>query len=206
MFQWKNRTEQDGTQSQPEQIIVEEDIPMNAAGRIALLRNRIGLTQKVFAEQIGRSPGYLNRIENGKSELTSVLIERISDVFGVPAEWLVEGKGTLAAESIGERIKRARKTRGYTQEELSLELDISRNAVGMMERGSIRPGEENLNNLCMKLWINKHWLLTGRGDMEKTELTPFYELLRRDPEVREHIRSFIEHLDRSCKTREAESE
>ena len=53
---------------------------MNAAGRIALLRNRIGLTQKVFAEQIGRSPGYLNRIENGKSELTSVLIERISDV------------------------------------------------------------------------------------------------------------------------------
>ena len=31
--------------------------------------------------------------------------------------------------------------------------------------------------------------------MERTELTPFYELLKRDPGVREHIRSFIDHLN-----------
>lgn len=169
---------------------------MNTAERIVLLRNRIGLNQKAFAELIGRSPGYLNRIENGKDVLTLPLVARISETFGISKEWLEEGKGTLAVESIGERIRRARKSRGYTQEELSLELGVSRNAVGMMERGSIRPNEENLVKLCSKLWINKHWLLTGRGNMEKTELTPFYELLRRDPEAREHIRAFIEGLER----------
>lgn len=177
---------------------------MNTAGRIVLLRNRIGLNQKVFAELIGRSSGYLNRIENGKDVPTLPLVTRISETFGIPDEWLEKGKGSLAVESIGERIRRARKTRGYTQEELSQELGVSRNAVGMMERGSIRPSEENLDKLCSKLWINKHWLLTGQGNMEKMELTPFYELLRRDPEVREHIRSFIDHLDRPHKSREIE--
>ena len=168
---------------------------MNTAGRIVLLRNRIGLNQKAFAELIGRSSGYLNRIENGKDVPTLPLVTRISETFGISKEWLEEGKGTLVVESIGERIRRARKARGYTQEELSQELGVSRNSIGMMERGSIRPNEENLDKGCSKLWINKHWLLTGQGNMEKMELTPFYEMLRRDPEVREHIRSFIEHLE-----------
>lgn len=179
---------------------------MNTAGRIVLLRNRIGLNQKAFAELIGRSSGYLNRIENGKDAPTLPLVTRISETFGISKEWLEEGKGTLAVESIGERIRRARKARDYTQEELSLELGVSRNAVGMMERGSIRPSEENLDKLCSKLWINKHWLLTGQGNMEKMELTPFYELLRRDPEVREHIRSFIDHLDKPCYSRDTEED
>lgn len=174
-------------------------------GRIACLRRRLGLSQRAFAERIHRSTAYVNRIENGKDVPTEAILQSISAAFGVPVSWLEKGEGKLLVESVGDRFRRARKARGYTQEELAGELHISRNSVGMIERGTFRPGAEVVAALCGRLWIDRNWLLTGVGTMERTELTPFYELLRRDPAVREHIRSFIEHLERE-QEREIQSE
>ena len=169
---------------------------MTAAGRIVFLRGRLGLSQKAFAELIGKSAVYLNKVENGKVEPTEKLLSSISSAFDVAISWLEHGDGSLIVESVGDRFRQARKSREYTQEELAAELKISRNSVGMIERGTFRPGEEIVEALCDKLWIDKNWLLTGVGHMERTELTPFYELLKKDPVVREHIKSFIDHLDR----------
>ena len=179
---------------------------MDACGRIVLLRQRLGMSQRAFAERIGRSGAYLNRVENGKVEPTTELLERISATFGVDISWLRSGIGVLVVESIGDRFKEARKSREYTQEELAQELRISRNSVGMIERNTFRPGEEIIDALCSSLWLDKNWLLTGVGNMERTELTPFYELLKRDPAVREHIRSFIDHLDRPRREEKEEPE
>ena len=164
--------------------------------RIVLLRHQLNLSQKAFAERIGRSVGYVNRIENGKDAPTSAFLQSVSDAFGVDVSWLTSGIGSLLVESVGARIKKARKVRDYTQEELAWEIHISRNSVGMIERGTFRPSEAVIDKLCDSLWIDKNWLRTGVGHMERTELTPFYDLLRRDPEVRRHIRSYIDRLDR----------
>lgn len=169
--------------------------------RIVLLRQRLGLSQRAFGERIGRTAAYVNRIENGKTVVTPAVIQSISTIFGVDDMWLKTGAGLLVVESVGDRFRQARKARDYTQEELAAELRVSRNSVGMIERGTFRPGDEIIDNLCDKLWIDKNWLLTGVGSMERTELTPFYELLKRDPAVREHIRSFIDHLDHLDRTR-----
>lgn len=170
---------------------------MTTAGRIVFLRGRLGLSQKAFAELIGKSAVYMNKVENGKAEPSGKLLSAISGTFGVENSWLERGEGPLTVKSVGDRFRQARKARGYTQEELAAELQISRNSVGMIERETFRPREEIINSLCSKLWIDKHWLLTGIGHMEQTELTEFYELLKRDPKVREHIRSYIDHLNHS---------
>ena len=179
---------------------------MTTAGRIVFLRGRLGLSQKAFAELIGKSAVYMNKVENGKAEPTGKLLSAISGTFGVDTSWLERGEGSLTVESVGDRFRQARKARGYTQEELAAELQISRNSVGMIERGTFRPGEEIVNSLCSKLWIDRHWLLTGVGRMEQTELTEFYELLRRDLRVREHIRSFIDRLNHPHSKIQAEQE
>ena len=44
------------------------------------------------------------------------------------------------------------------------------------------------------------------GNMERMELTAFYTLLRQDPQIRAHIKSFIEHLDRQHKPEKKEKE
>lgn len=179
---------------------------MDINGRIVLLRHRLGMSQRVFGERIGRSAGYVNRIENGKNTPTMDFLSTISETFGVSIDWLQNGTGPLVVESVGDRFKTARKARDYTQEELAAELRISRNSVGMIERGTFRPGEEKIDSLCEKLWIDRNWLLTGTGHMERTELTPFYTLLRQDPGVRQHIKSFIEHLERPHKSEKEEEE
>ena len=177
---------------------------MDVCGRIVLLRQRLGMSQRVFGERIGRSAGYVNRIENGKQTVTPAFLSAVAETFGVDEAWLRDGTGVLTVESIGDRFKAARKARDYTQEELAQELRISRNSVVMIERNTFRPGEEILEALCDRLWIDKNWLLTGVGHMERTELTPFYELLKRDPAVRKHIKSFIEHLERPRKEEKEE--
>lgn len=177
---------------------------MTISGRIVLLRQRLGLSQRAFGERIDRTAAYVNRIENGKTAVTPAILQSISDTFCVSIDWLQDGVGPLIVESVGDRFKAARKKRNYTQEELAQELRISRNSVGMIERNTFRPGEEIIDTLCDRLWIDKNWLLTGQGSMERTELTPFYDLLRRDPAVRDHIKSFISHLERGPHREEKE--
>ncbi len=169
---------------------------MTIHGRIALLRQRLGLSQRVFGERISRSVAYVSKVESGQLQPTEDVLRAISGAFGVSETWLRTGKGRLEVESVGDRVKLVRKARDYTQEELAEEIGCSRNTIGMIERGTVRPGEEITERLCDRLWINRNWLLTGQGPMERTELTPFYELLKGDPGVRAHIRSYIDHLDR----------
>ena len=121
---------------------------MTINGRIVVLRRRLGLSQRAFAERIHRSTAYVNRIENGKDVPTEAILQSISAAFGVPVSWLEKGEGKLLVESVGDRFRRARKARGYTQEELAGELHISRNSVGMIERGTFRPGAEVVAALC----------------------------------------------------------
>lgn len=173
--------------------------------RIVLLRRQLGMSQRVFGETIGHSAGYVNRLENGKAEPSETILLTISSSFGVPISWLREGVGRPEIQSIGDRVKLARKARDYTQEELAEEIHVSRNCIGMIERGAIRPGDKAIENLCNRLGIDKNWLLTGMGHMERTELTPFYNLLRQDPVVREYVRSFIDHLDRLRREKMEES-
>ena len=179
---------------------------MTTNGRIVFLRQRLGLSQRVFGEQIGRSVAYMSKVESGRVQPSEEVIRRISDAFGVDEGWLRTGAGKLEVESVGDRIKLARKAKGYTQEELAGELDCSRNTIGMIERGTVRPGDELTDSLCDCLWIDKNWLLTGVGSMERMDLTPFYELLMRDPAVRKYIRSFIDHLERPYRNTPEEEE
>ena len=101
---------------------------MTTAGRIVFLRGRLGISQKAFAELIGKSAVYMNKVENGKAEPTAQLLSSISGTFGVAISWLERGEGPLIVESVGDRFRQARKSREYTQEELAGELHISRNS------------------------------------------------------------------------------
>ena len=54
---------------------------MTTAGRIVFLRGRLGLNQKAFGELIGKTGGYINKIENGHTLPTAALISSISSTF-----------------------------------------------------------------------------------------------------------------------------
>lgn len=68
--------------------------------------------------------------------------------------------------SIGERIRQARKDRGYTQAELAAAVGITRGACGQWERGYTTPSVDHLVRIAVTLTIRFEWLATGRGDRE----------------------------------------
>lgn len=68
--------------------------------------------------------------------------------------------------SLAVRLKQARKSRGYTQEELSNATYIPCSIISDIEAEKIKPQEPIIIIVCKELQINRNWLITGYGNMD----------------------------------------
>ena len=168
--------------------------------RIRALRKWTGLSQKAFGERIGRTDAYICRMEKGEFLPPAEVADRMAEVFHVSRAWLTEGRGEMTEEprderSLGQRLRSARRKREMTQAELAKAAGCSRNAIGQMERGEIRPAPDSLRRIAEALWVREDWLRTGSGGMERNgQMAEIFELLRDDAAARETVRKFIEKL------------
>lgn len=72
------------------------------------------------------------------------------------------------------RIMQIRKSLGITQDEFAKQLDLSRNFIWMIEKGTRIPSERTLNDICEKFNVDPVWLRTGVGE------DPFLPVSRED--------------------------
>ena len=56
-------------------------------------------------------------------------------------------------KKVGARIRKLRKTKGWTQEQLSLEADLHRAYIGQIERGEKNIGLKNLEKIAKTLGL-----------------------------------------------------
>ena len=83
---------------------------------------------------------------------------------------------------IGERLKKARVAKGYTQEQLAEKIDVSVAFLSRVERGNARVNLNRLNQLCDLLDISEGDILTGVGSNSNNYLNEeFANLLRECP-------------------------
>ena len=73
--------------------------------------------------------------------------------------------------TLGQRLLYARKQKGYTQESLANLIGVSRGVIYNLEKDKSSPQEIVVNAICQALRINRHWLLSGMGEM-KTDGEP----------------------------------
>lgn len=71
-------------------------------------------------------------------------------------------------QSLGARIKEARKARGMSQPQLATAVGVSSQAVGQWERGTTSPTHDRLERLAVVLDRSLVWLLSG-SDVTATE-------------------------------------
>lgn len=69
-------------------------------------------------------------------------------------------------DNIPQRLKSARKSKGYSQEALAQAIGMSRGVITNIEYGKTEPNALVLRALCEELGISEHWLVTGEGAME----------------------------------------
>lgn len=63
--------------------------------RLALFRETLGLSQKAFATEIGVSKGYVGSLEGDIRQPSRGVLTKISERYGVSADWLLEGRGPM---------------------------------------------------------------------------------------------------------------
>lgn len=81
---------------------------------------------------------------------------------------------------IGEKLKEIRKECGYSQQEMSLMLDMAKNSYGSYERNNSIPSVENFVKLAGILHTSVQYLITGKelSAEFQEESTSFTERLR----------------------------
>lgn len=83
---------------------------------------------------------------------------------------------------IGERLQKARIAKGYTQEYLAEQLEVSVAFLSRIERGSIKLNLKRLNQLCSLLDLEEGYILNGTSEGSKNYLnTEFNTLLENCP-------------------------
>jgi len=80
---------------------------------------------------------------------------------------------------IGQRIKRARIAKNYTQEDLAEQIDISVAFLSRVERGNSHINLKRLNQLCGLLDVTEGYILNGASSSSSNYLDEeFAELLK----------------------------
>lgn len=75
----------------------------------------------------------------------------------------------MKKETIGDRIKIVRKHERCTQEEFGAKIGVKGNTITGYERGTRKPSDAVINNLCRTFLIDQTWLRTGDGQMEMVD-------------------------------------
>ena len=68
-------------------------------------------------------------------------------------------------KEIGDRMRKIRKTLGFTQEKMVEFFDIGRANYSRIEKGEVWPGANILHTLRTKFNISLDWLITNAGKM-----------------------------------------
>jgi transcriptional regulator with XRE-family HTH domain len=77
---------------------------------------------------------------------------------------------------LGEKIKKARKECGLSQEQLAEKLSLSRSAIAKWEAGNGLPDVDNLKALAQLLGVSVDYLLDDTGEMDELVLRETYQL------------------------------
>ena len=89
---------------------------------------------------------------------------------------------TLDYSIIGERLKKARISKGLTQEQLAEKLDVSVAFLSRAERGNVKINLPRITQICNILDISISTIITGTAFNSKDYLTEdFSNLLKNCP-------------------------
>lgn len=72
--------------------------------------------------------------------------------------------------TLGEKIKSARKMKGFTQQKLAEMVNVKHNSVCDWEKGKSKPDPDMLELLCGALEVTPTWLVGNKNDDEYSEI------------------------------------
>lgn len=89
---------------------------------------------------------------------------------------------------IGERLKKARIEKGYTQEDIAEMIDVSVAFLSRVERGNSHINLKRLSQICSILDVTEGYILNGASNASNKYLTSeFSEILKQCPPEKQKL-------------------
>ena len=92
-----------------------------------------------------------------------------------------------------DRIIEIRKEKGLSQEEFAKKINLTRNAISLLENGNRNASDRTIKDICIVFGINEEWLRTGKGEK--------YEKLTLNEEIASFTGSLMKQSDDVFKKR-----
>ena len=105
--------------------------------------------------------------------------------------WYMNGVSTL---TLGERMKKVRKTLDLTQQEFSDKIGSKRNTVATYEIGRTDPSAAVISLICREFNVNETWLRTGEGKMFVEAPSDTLDALAREYHLDRFGRTVVEKM------------
>lgn len=83
-------------------------------------------------------------------------------------------------ETINERIKEVRKSKGLSQKEFAERIGLRSNSIAVIETGRRNPSERTIKDICEAFAISEEWLKYGKGEPEDRKAVTLIDELKRD--------------------------
>lgn len=124
--------------------------------------------------------------------------------------------------TLGERIKKVRRSLDLTQQKFADQIGTTQNALTGYETGRRNPSSSVINNICKTFDVSEKWLRTGEGEMllakptaaldalavehslSNSDYTLIEKFLTLKPESRKTITDFMMEVATSISSMEAE--
>lgn len=91
--------------------------------RIKILREKMQMNQKQFAELIGMKTQYLSNVEKGLNGITIDKLIKICNITGATSDYIIFGTNSISSLQIQKNFSK------YTNDEISIAFEIIRNIV-----------------------------------------------------------------------------
>lgn len=78
---------------------------------------------------------------------------------------LSDCKEVIPTDTVGTRIRDARKASGKTQKDFAAGLGMSENFIWQIEKGQREPSDRTVSDICRVYGVNETWLREGAGEM-----------------------------------------
>lgn len=140
---------------------------MNIGERISKLRQENNLNKEELANKIGYSKSIITYWENNERTPNAQALVSLASCFNVTIDYLLM---TDNRNQFADKLKEARKTKGYTQKEVATKLQVVESAYANWEQGRAEPSINAIKQLTQILDITPNYLF-GLEDYSVVPMT-----------------------------------
>ena len=125
-------------------------------------RKKLKLTQKELGEKIEKTKSSIQKYEKGLTQIPNDVLEKLADVFQMSVFELLSENRQISIADFKENLKKIRKAKNVTQNQLAFLIGKTRLTIARYENGEINPSLKIIKRIADALDVSLDALISDK--------------------------------------------